>query len=216
MAKQKTTITTPVKRPDAFGAAVKLKTAEDVNAALAELRWLAGRQAMVDASLEERHQAVEKEREKLEALTIDSLSTSLGERAAALDEAVKKWLPDHLEKLLPDDGKTLKLEHGQLTTKGVAAYIRPIGDLTEEQVIEKLEAASEPNNQIMAKVRGICAVFFNRAARVLFGDLVTIKVTANKTGRLAAWKEKRLTDEQLKQLGLEAVTDEKTFSYKLN
>jgi hypothetical protein len=216
MPKKQTTITTPVKRPETLGATIKLKSIEDVDAALAELAWLKSRQDVVDATMQELHAAVEVDRPKAETILVEGEPLFLCQRVEQLDEAVSDWLPKHLEKLLPEKGNTLKREHGQLTTKSVATYIRPIGELTEEQVIEKIEAASQPQSQIMTKVRGICAVFFCRAAKVLFGDLITIKVTPNKTGRLAAWKEGRLTAAMLKPLGLEVVSDEKTYSYKLN
>lgn len=217
----KTTITTPAKRPATLGAELVLVTRDDVEDAMAELGWCAGRIDSAQADLKELHDAIDAKRTKLQRLTIDELETTLLERATQLAAAIREWAAAHLKEHLEGDSRTLKLAHGEVHVKKLPLTIEPLPATVAaaekakvsvaDFILEKLNAETS----CLSKARGVCAMWFVRAMKLLVGDLITVEVRLNKQGQLAAYKAGKLDDKTLKALGLVADDTREAFDFKL-
>lgn len=191
-------------RPKALGPELGLKTIDDVDQALHELAWCQHQEAAISAGTKQAIDQLKKDRESLSELKIEATGeteaephkTTLGERAAALEEAIKEWAKAHLNEHLAKGSKTLKLPHGEVAYKLQPLAIGYAEGATEKTVVAAIEQKSK-----------LAALALNLLKKTKLGSfvlsqLVRLTPSLDKDGIKAAWDAAPKSRATLKGLGI--------------
>lgn len=188
-------------RPDALGAHVRLRSLDDVNAALLELGWVEGRIAAIEAETRARIEEVKRHAANQLALEIDGQRITCGERAEQLRAALETWAQRHLRKHLPHSRQSLALAHG---TIGLARTPPAVGfDGTDaDGVLQRIDARFRFRQRLDE-------VLATRHGTLTLADVVRLDVDLAKSRIKAAWDSGPERQKALAAFGLNVATGNK-------
>lgn len=193
-----------LERPKALGPELALKTIDDVDQALHELAWCQHRETAIHAETKQAIDQLKKDREPLSELNIAALAetqaelfkTTLGERSATLEEAIKAWAKAHLTEHLEKGSKTLKLPHGEVAWKAQPLAVDLVEGVKEKAVL----AAIDKKTGLLQLVTKFLAKIALGAFHL--GELVRLTPELDKTAIKAAWDAKPKSRKTLQGLGI--------------
>lgn len=187
-----------------------IKTVDDVSLALGELAAIETRRATLQSKLEAEIAHVKSQHDKLLVMELPSgEETRFDDRVKLLLTAVETYANKHRADLLTGKTKSRKFPHGELSWKAQPQKIDFLADQDEKTVIEKLESRGI-TKAIQKLLNGILWFGSN------LGVFVTINLKLNKSGLLAGWKAKTVTEKQLAEAGLKIGGGDEKLSIKLN
>jgi len=170
-----------------------VKSLDDVERALAEIKWLDQESARIVLDYETRIDALCFERDQ--KLIVDKKlgGGSFDERRAALTEAVIQYAEKNRDDLLDGiEGKTRELEAGSITFRNIADKLVPrSADKTLDQVLDEFLKKHKVKPAIDELLNG------ELVPEVRIGDLVSIRYSWNQSYAKAALDKKTLNAKSL-------------------
>lgn len=187
-----------------------IKSIDDVSLALGELAAIETRRASLQSVLDAEIEHVKSQHSRLLELDLPSgKKTRFDDREKLLRTAVEEYAATHRSAILTGKTKSRKFPHGELAWKAQPQKIDFVDDENEKSVLAKLET----RGLTKAIQQALEAISWFGAKIGLF---VVYAPKLNKSGLLAAWKVKCVTDQQLEKAGLKIGGGEEKLSIKLN
>ena len=192
-------------------AAPKLKTADDVRIALAELSWLDSEQKRIEAEAKREVESVKIRYAGRQVVTVEGNEWTMADRAKALAAAVETFCEKNRDKLLAEDVKSREFTHGVIGWRKAPAAVDFIAGKDDKALTETVEKACG----LRAAIAAVLAKLFPlpKLAASLFFD-VTVKLNRSRVKH--ARETGLLTDAQLRKLGLAYDAGAESFYVKVN
>jgi hypothetical protein len=176
-----------------------IQSTEELDAALAELGELDAATARANAELDQALAEVRTEHDQLFKVKMKSGDlVPIVEVRQVLVQKIERYCDKNRKLLLPDDKKSVELNHG------VVGY-RKQRDKVEDLPQDDEDKAKGLLSKCLKAVVDAATMVTVKLGKCLVSDLVTVYVAWNKPYVLKAFNEGRLTAAQLKKQGLEVV-----------
>ena len=187
-------------RPGALGKDFTVKSIEDCDLVLAEMGWLRAQSDAINARLEQRILEVKTLVGAASVLEIDDLKILISDRFEVLEGALLKWVLKHGDKHLAGKDRSVKLAHGTIGFRQVPLSVT-VPKKTDSAVVETIDTLL---GGVLKKLRGGIQRI-SKAFGLMISDLVSVEFTVNTSAIKTAIKEKRITADAARDLGLEVV-----------
>jgi hypothetical protein len=187
-----------VERPTRFGTEIAVQTVEDVDAALHEMAWLAAKQKSIEADAEARIETIKTETNDKLVTKIDGAAVSIEDRWNALHAAVHTWCTGQLKQALPPGKKSLKLSHGEIKLRALAAAVEVLkgknGDDVAFDLARRAEILDRVDKLLQTQVEGIP-----------LAQLVAVKFVLDKDQIKDEWIKRPANRELLRSLSISVI-----------
>lgn len=189
----------------------RLRSADDLDRALAELSWIDAESQRVEAAAQKEIAAVKARYQEQLVVAIDDAERTFAERRAELAEAVEKFAVRKRDALLEAGKKSRVLTHGTIGWRnGAPAVVYRDGE-SEKTLIERATRGCN----LLAKLRELLAKLCP-IRRVPADHVFDVKLSLNKTRVKTLHAEGKLSDAQLAELGLAVETPAEQFYLQVN
>lgn len=126
---------------------------------------------------------------------VDGADVPFGDRIRELEADLEAFVLRNVAALFEAGKKSIDLNHGTLGVRPSQPAVIPLEGMTESQALEKLSGA------FMTRIRKLLT-----SARLGFGkandSVLRLKAEINRSGILARYRERAITDQQLAKAGL--------------
>ena len=176
----------------AGGGEVTIDSPEQLERAVQAIRWLSSASVSIDEALTQQTMPLQEQAEKLKQLDVDGMKVAFSEQLKALEEAVAEYVLKNKRTVFEGDSQTARLQHGEVCMKSSAPGIT-FGRLSKaERTTKMAESFSKAITELTTTV----------AAKLGLRPWWRFKPELDLQAIKAAYKNKELTDDQLKEHGL--------------
>lgn len=187
-------------RPATLGQSPKLKSLDDVDAALHELGWLAHQTQVIDGKTQTAVAALQQAAAEKLQVEIDGQAVTFADRSQQLREALERWCEASLAQHLPAGASSLTLAHGTVGLRKLAAAVA----FTEGADDKSVLAAVEKRTGLAKLLAGIAETVLGA---LTLGNVIRLSPAIDKTAVKRAWEASPQRQRTLKSLGLQVETD---------
>lgn len=205
-------------RPAKLGHDFAIASKDDVDDALHEMAWIAAEQEIRTAKARKQIEAIKTQTDESLFVEIDGKEVAFADRWKALNDAVFGWASAHLKEELPANKKTLKLSHGELKLRALAAAVAMLEGKSGDKVAFELAndagliAAADKALKKTLPVTDAKGEMLPDVDPIALSSIVRLIPTLDKKAIQELWVRRPEIREFLQTLSISVTTDEEQIS----